>query len=102
MTSSILPPGVVFHPSAVHAYDVQLQGYNGDMVPAYVARPAAVITETIFAWPGVGRLLVESLLVRDYPTTQAVIFFVAAFILFINIFVDVAYAWLDPRIRIAQ
>ena len=62
----------------------------------------AVITETIFAWPGVGRLLVESLLVRDYPTTQAVIFFVAAFILFINIFVDVAYAWLDPRIRIAQ
>ena len=62
----------------------------------------AVITETIFAWPGVGRLLVESLLVRDYPTTQAVIFFVAAFILFINIFVDVAYAWLDPRIRIVQ
>ena len=62
----------------------------------------AVITETIFAWPGVGRLLVESLLVRDYPTTQAVIFFVAAFILFINIFVDIMYAWLDPRIRIAQ
>ncbi len=62
----------------------------------------AVITETIFAWPGVGRLLVESLLVRDYPTTQAVIFFVAGFILFINIFVDITYAWLDPRIRIAQ
>ena len=41
MISSILPPGVVFHPSAVHAYDVQLRGYNGDMVPAYVARPSS-------------------------------------------------------------
>ena len=62
----------------------------------------AVITETIFNWPGVGRLLVESLILRDYPTTQAVIFFSAAFILCVNIFVDVMYAWLDPRIRVAN
>jgi len=61
----------------------------------------AVITETIFAWPGVGRLLVDSLIQRDYPTTQAVIFFSAAFVLCVNIFVDVMYAWLDPRIRVA-
>jgi peptide/nickel transport system permease protein len=59
----------------------------------------AVITETIFSWPGVGRLLVDSLILRDFPTTQAVIFFSAAFILIVNIFVDVMYAWLDPRIR---
>ena len=61
----------------------------------------AVVTETIFAWPGIGRLLVESLILRDYPTTQTVIFFAAAFIVFINILVDVMYAWLDPRIRVA-
>jgi ABC-type dipeptide/oligopeptide/nickel transport system permease component len=61
----------------------------------------AVVTETIFAWPGVGRLLVDSLILRDYPTTQTVIFFAASFIVLINITVDVMYAWLDPRIRVA-
>jgi peptide/nickel transport system permease protein len=61
----------------------------------------AVVTETIFAWPGIGRLLVDSLILRDYPTTQTVIFFTAGFIVFINILVDVMYAWLDPRIRVA-
>jgi peptide/nickel transport system permease protein len=61
----------------------------------------AVVTETIFAWPGIGRLLVDSLILRDYPTTQTVIFLAATFIVLINIVVDVMYAWLDPRIRIA-
>ena len=61
----------------------------------------AVVTETIFSWPGVGHLLVAALIARDYPVTQGVIFFVAAIIVFVNIFVDVMYAWLDPRIRIA-
>ena len=61
----------------------------------------AVVTETIFAWPGIGRLLVDSLILRDYPTTQTVIFFAAGFIVLINILVDVMYAWLDPRIRVA-
>ncbi len=60
----------------------------------------AVVTETIFAWPGIGRLLVDSLILRDYPTTQTVIFFAASFIVLINIVVDVMYAWLDPRIRV--
>ena len=62
----------------------------------------AVVTETIFAWPGVGRLLVDSIFVRDYTVVQAVVFFSAAFIVAINILVDVTYAWLDPRIRIAD
>ena len=61
----------------------------------------AVVTETIFSWPGVGHLLVGALIARDYPVTQGVIFFVAAIIVFVNIFVDVMYAWLDPRIRLA-
>jgi peptide/nickel transport system permease protein len=61
----------------------------------------AVVTETVFAWPGVGRLLVDSIFVRDYTVVQAVVFFSAAFIVAMNILVDVTYAWLDPRIRIA-
>lgn len=60
----------------------------------------AVVTETIFAWPGVGRLLVDSIFVRDYTVAQVVVFFSAAFIVAINILVDVVYAWLDPRIRV--
>ena len=60
----------------------------------------AVVTETIFAWPGVGRLLVDSVFVRDYPVAQTVVFFAASFIVMINIVVDIAYAWLDPRVRI--
>jgi peptide/nickel transport system permease protein len=62
----------------------------------------AVVTETIFAWPGVGRLLVDSIFVRDYPVAQVVVFFAASFIVVINIVVDVMYAWLDPRVRIAE
>jgi peptide/nickel transport system permease protein len=61
----------------------------------------AVVTETIFAWPGIGRLLVDSIFVRDYPVAQTVVFFASSFIVVINITVDVAYAWLDPRVRIA-
>ncbi|MBI3329970.1 MAG: ABC transporter permease [Nitrospinae bacterium] len=60
----------------------------------------AVVTETIFAWPGVGRLLVDSVFVRDYSVVQTVVFFAAAFVVVINILVDVTYAWLDPRVRV--
>jgi peptide/nickel transport system permease protein len=61
----------------------------------------AVITETIFAWPGIGRLLVESILARDYAVVQTVVFFAALVIVMVNILVDLMYAWLDPRIRVA-
>ena len=60
----------------------------------------AVVTETIFAWPGVGRLLVDSIFVRDFTVVQTVVFFAAAFVVAINILVDVTYAWLDPRVRL--
>ena len=61
----------------------------------------AVVTETIFAWPGIGRLLVESILARDYAVVQTVVFFAAMVIVVVNILVDLTYAWLDPRIRVA-
>jgi peptide/nickel transport system permease protein len=59
----------------------------------------AVITETIFAWPGVGRLLIQSIGSRDYPTVQGCILLIAVTYVAMNMLVDVAYGFLDPRIR---
>jgi peptide/nickel transport system permease protein len=59
----------------------------------------AVITETIFAVPGVGRLMVDSILSRDYPIVQAVVLFITATVVLANLLVDLAYGVLDPRIR---
>ncbi len=58
----------------------------------------AVITETIFAWPGVGRLAVYAIYNRDYPVIQAAVFVTSFFFIFINLFVDIIYTWIDPRI----
>lgn len=60
----------------------------------------AVITETVFSWPGVGRLVVTSIAGRDYPVVQAAVFVVASSYILINLAVDVLYAYLDPRIRL--
>jgi peptide/nickel transport system permease protein len=59
----------------------------------------AVVTETIFAWPGVGRLAVQSIFVRDYPVVQAGVFVLALSFVAINLLVDLLYGYLDPRIR---
>ena len=59
----------------------------------------AVVTETIFAWPGVGRLAVQSIFVRDYPVVQASVFVLALTFVAINLMVDLLYGVLDPRIR---
>jgi ABC-type dipeptide/oligopeptide/nickel transport system permease component len=59
----------------------------------------AVITETVFAWPGVGRLAVESIFARDYPVVQATVLLLASIFVLINILVDVLYSFLDPRVR---
>jgi peptide/nickel transport system permease protein len=59
----------------------------------------AVITETIFAWPGIGRLAVTAIFQRDYPLVQAVVLVTALVFVACNLVVDLAYAWLDPRIR---
>ena len=59
----------------------------------------AVITETIFAWPGLGRLTVQALLNRDFPVVLAAVFVVSVTYTLINFLVDVIYGWLDPRVR---
>lgn len=62
----------------------------------------AVITETIFFWPGIGRLVVESIAGRDYPVVQAVVLLGALSFMVTTLAVDVLYAWLDPRISYAS
>jgi ABC-type dipeptide/oligopeptide/nickel transport system permease component len=59
----------------------------------------AVITETIFAWPGVGRLLIQSISARDYPAVQGCILLIAVTYVSMNVLIDLAYGFLDPRIR---
>ncbi len=60
----------------------------------------AIVTETIFAWPGTGRLLVQAVLTRDYPLVQASVFVTAVLVIFTNLVTDLVYLWLDPRIRL--
>ena len=59
----------------------------------------AVVTETIFAWPGIGRLVVEAIFNRDFPVVQGVVLVVSLIFVAVNLLVDLAYAALDPRIR---
>ncbi len=59
----------------------------------------AVITETVFARPGIGKLLIEAILNKDFPIVQGVVLFIAIIYVLINLMVDVSYAFLDPRIR---
>ena len=59
-----------------------------------------IITETIFAWPGIGRLLIQAISFRDYPLVQGCVLFIAVVYVSMNLIVDLVYAWLDPRIRL--
>jgi peptide/nickel transport system permease protein len=59
----------------------------------------ALVTETIFAWPGIGRLTVDAIYARDYPVVQGVVAFSALIFVVVNLIVDLSYGFLDPRIR---
>jgi ABC-type dipeptide/oligopeptide/nickel transport system permease component len=58
-----------------------------------------VVIETVFNWPGIGRLSVEGMVARDFPVVQGVTLMVAALVLFLNLLVDILYAYIDPQIR---
>lgn len=60
----------------------------------------AIVVEPIFAWPGLGRLLVESIAARDFPVVVAGVIIAAVFVTLVNLIVDLLYGWLDPRIRV--
>jgi peptide/nickel transport system permease protein len=60
----------------------------------------AIITETVFAWPGVGRLTIQAIAARDYPLVQGCVLFISFVYVAGNLIADIAYAWLDPRVRL--
>jgi peptide/nickel transport system permease protein len=59
-----------------------------------------VITESVFSWPGVGRLVVQAVSQRDYPLVQAAMLVISVIFVFVNLAVDLLYAALDPRVRL--
>ncbi len=59
----------------------------------------ALITETIFAWPGLGRLTITAIQKRDYPLVQGCVLVIAFSYVLVNLLTDLAYVWVDPRIR---
>jgi ABC-type dipeptide/oligopeptide/nickel transport system permease component len=62
----------------------------------------AVVVETVFAWPGIGRLLYEGITFRDFPVVQAVVLLGGAMIVLVNLLIDILYALIDPRIRLER
>jgi ABC-type dipeptide/oligopeptide/nickel transport system permease component len=62
----------------------------------------AVVTESVFAYPGIGRLVINSIQNRDYPVVQATLMLVVLIFLVTNIIVDLSYAWLDPRVKLGR
>jgi ABC-type dipeptide/oligopeptide/nickel transport system permease component len=62
----------------------------------------AVVTETVFAWPGIGTLVLDAILRKDYPVLLAAVELVAAAFIVINMSLDLLYGYLDPRLRLAR
>jgi ABC-type dipeptide/oligopeptide/nickel transport system permease component len=63
---------------------------------------AAVVVESVFAWPGIGRLLYEGISNRDFPLVQTTVLMGGVMIVVTNLLVDILYAYIDPRIRYGQ
>ena len=59
----------------------------------------AILVETVFAWPGVGQLIYQGIVFRDFPVVQAVVLLTAGIVIMVNLLVDITYAYIDPRIR---
>jgi peptide/nickel transport system permease protein len=89
---------------------VALHAFKNALIPVFtlagvnlvVMVNAAVIIEVIFAWPGIGRLLYEGIFQRDFPLVQGVVVMAGFMIVGINLIVDIAYALIDPRIRLSR
>lgn len=62
----------------------------------------AVITETVFSWPGIGKLTIDAILRRDYPVIQACVLLISLTYVLVNMLTDFVYAWVDPRIRLGE
>jgi len=92
-----LGEGVVIYGHALRNALIPVVTLAGLSLPAVLG--GAIITEQIFSWPGMGRLAIESITQRDYPTLMALNLLTAVLVLLGNLLADIAYAFIDPRIR---
>ncbi len=92
-----LPEGVVILKHALRVSAVSISTLSSVLLGGLIS--AAVVTETVFALPGVGRLIAESVLKRDYPVIESALLIVAVLYLFINLLTDIVNMFIDPRIR---
>ncbi len=93
-----LPPRMVLFKHALRPVSLPLSTYTAILLGYVVG--GAVFTETVFNWPGVGRLIYEAVMRRDYPLIQGAFFIIAVSVLLANFIVDLIYAYLDPRVRL--
>jgi len=94
-----LGPGAVVWRHALRNAALPVVTVFGMQAGALLA--GAVITETVFAWPGIGSLLVEAIQRRDFPVVQGCVLLISVSYVAVNALTDLAYAWLDPRVRVA-
>jgi peptide/nickel transport system permease protein len=92
-----LPPRVVVYKHALKNAFIPTLTVIG--IAFAIMMGGAIVIETVFALPGVGRLLIQSVLRRDYPVVQGIVLVIAGAYVLINLLVDAAYAYLDPRIK---
>ena len=71
--------------------------FSGTYFAAFIT--GAILVETVFAWPGVGRLVYDSIIWRDFPVLQSLILLIATVVIVVNLMIDILYAYIDPRIR---
>ncbi|MDO8750636.1 MAG: ABC transporter permease [Dehalococcoidia bacterium] len=76
---------------------IPLMGLSGLQFAALLT--GTVVVETVFAWPGVGRLAYQGIITRDYPVIQALTLTATTVVVFVNLIIDILYSWADPRIR---
>jgi peptide/nickel transport system permease protein len=91
------PPQVILHHGLRNAL-LPVITLLGLQLGALLA--GAVITETVFSWPGIGLLTIEAIQSRDYPLVQACVLLISVGYVLVNLLTDMAYAWADPRIRL--
>jgi ABC-type dipeptide/oligopeptide/nickel transport system permease component len=94
-----LPPGIVDRRHVLRNAMLPVSTIVGLQVGLLLS--GAVLTETVFAYPGIGTWLYTAIQTRDYPVIQGGILFVAVVVVFVNLVVDVSYGLINPRIRLA-
>ena len=91
------PEGLVVWKHALKNALIPVVGLGGMQLANIIG--GAVIIESIFSWPGLGSLIVDAVYSRDYPLVQAGVFFISAFLITLNLIIDLLYGFIDPRIR---